>query len=70
MLRYQSLTLNVGATQLLEDFVFTGTPTVNDILEKYMNGMMLVLSSLCGIFVTLTQFCHLERQVESISTWQ
>ena len=47
MLRCQSLTLNVGTTQLLEDFVFAGTPTVNDVLEKYMNGMMLVLSSLC-----------------------
>ncbi len=40
--------------QCLEDLVFT--PTVKDVLVKYIDGMMSVLLRLRGIFENLTQY--------------
>ena len=37
--------------QCLEGLIFT--PTVKEVLVKYMNGMMSVLSCLCGIVQNL-----------------
>src|SRR6266702_7045324 len=52
--------------QCLEEFVFT--PTVKDVLFKYMDGMMSVLLRLCGIFENLTR--HAAQHAQSMTTWQ
>jgi hypothetical protein len=46
--------------QFLEQLVFT--PTIKDVLNKYMGGMMSVLLCLCGIFQNLIWLQHSMRK--------
>jgi hypothetical protein len=52
--------------QCLEELVYT--PTMKDVLIKYMGGMMSVLLSLCGIFENLTR--HAAQHAHSMATLQ
>ena len=54
------------ATQCLEDLVFT--PTIKDVLTKYMDGIMSVLLGLEKIFENLTR--HAGQHAQSITIWQ
>jgi hypothetical protein len=53
-------------TQCLEELVFT--PTIKDVLTKYMDGMMSVLFSLQKIFENLTR--HAAQHAPSMTIWQ
>ena len=53
-------------TQCLEQLVFT--PTVKDVLAKYMDGMMSALLNLHRLFEDLTQ--HAAQHVQSMTTYQ
>jgi len=52
--------------QCLEDLVFT--PTVKDVLVKYIDGMMSVLLRLRGIFENLTQYTA--QHAQGMTAWQ
>jgi len=52
--------------QCLKDLVFT--PTVKNVLVKYMDGMMSVLLSLREIFENLTWYAA--QHAQNMATWQ
>ena len=52
--------------QCLEELVFT--PIVKDALVKYMDGMVSVIFSFCGIFENLTR--HAAWLAHALTAWQ
>jgi hypothetical protein len=66
---YATILIEAGPTlpmQCLEELVFT--PTVKDILVRYVDGMMSVLFILCTIPQNLIR--HAAQHAQSMMTWQ